>query len=133
MEIFIETYKCMFIFYSLFSYHKWKLNLKSLHLFCSWFSNVLKVGCPEVCWELSVLVCDHIRSLDEQMPSQLLEVSLALSEGSLQWHVLLLRVNPPAIQCQPETNRTKIRTSFLCPLLSELWRETLLMILNSMP
>jgi len=48
------------------------------------------------------------------MPSQLLEVSLALSEGSLQWHVLLLRVDPRAVQCQPETNRTEVITSFLC-------------------
>lgn len=41
------------------------------------------------------------------MPSQLLEVSLALSEGSLQWHVLLLRANPLVVQCQPVTNRNQ--------------------------
>jgi len=38
------------------------------------------------------------------MPAQLLGVSRALSVGSLQWHVLLLRVNLLAVQCQPVAN-----------------------------
>ncbi|KAL2347707.1 hypothetical protein Fmac_001707 [Flemingia macrophylla] len=47
------------------------------------------------------------------MLAQLLQVSLALSVGSPQWHVLLVRVHPLVVQCQPVTKRTKIITSLL--------------------
>jgi len=44
------------------------------------------------------------------MPAQLLGVSRALSVGSLQWRVLLLRVNLLAVQCQPVTNQIQMKS-----------------------
>ena len=72
------------------------------------YNDALKADCLAICWEQSALVCDHIRSPDEQMHAQLLEVSQYLSVGPLRWYVLFLRVDPQAVQCQPVSNWTNM-------------------------
>ena len=93
------------------SYWNRKSCLLSLYLYqcTTTLSNSKKLnpGFWAACWGPSALACAHTRGQDERMPVRLLEVSLALSAGSLLWCVLLSMVNLREVQCQPVFNKNK--------------------------